>query len=194
MEYTRLIKAIKKYIPVTDEESRIIQTLFRPKVYKKKDCLLQAGSTCRHLYFIDTGLVRYFLENKEEEITYNFAREGEFVCDYISFLEQSPSEKTIECLEDTQVLVIPHRDLQQFYTRVAQGERFGRLCMESFYVSSIRQIKSLYVDKPGQRYLNFVRTYPDLQQRVPQYYISSYVGVKPPSLSRIRKRFLHSVY
>jgi hypothetical protein len=55
-------------------------------------------------------------------------------------------------------------------------------------VDVLDQLTSFYEETPEQRYARFVRTYPDLQQRIPQYYIASYVGVKPQSLSRIRAR------
>ncbi|MBS1659906.1 MAG: Crp/Fnr family transcriptional regulator [Bacteroidetes bacterium] len=193
MSHTSLLQAIQKYISLSPEEASLIQTLFRIKRLKKGDFLLQAGVTCKHLYFIDTGLVRYFLDNKGEEITYNFAREGQFVCDFISFLGKSPSEKSIQCLEPTTLLVISYPDLQQFYAKIKEGEKFGRLCIESFYTSSILQVKSLYADQPGKRYLNFLEAHSDIQQRIPQYYIASYVGVKPQSLSRIRKRFANTI-
>ena len=69
-----------------------------------------------------------------------------------------------------------------------EGERFGRLIAEALFVDVLRQLTSFYEESPAQRYARFVRTYPDLQQRIPQYYIASYVGVKPQSLSRIRGR------
>ncbi|GAB3635194.1 hypothetical protein GCM10027422_07840 [Hymenobacter arcticus] len=69
-----------------------------------------------------------------------------------------------------------------------EGERFGRLVAEALFVNVLRQLTSFYEETPEQRYARFLATYPDLQQRIPQYYIASYVGVKPQSLSRIRGR------
>ena len=86
------------------------------------------------------------------------------------------------------MLSITHDNLQRFYREVRQGERFGRLMAEALFVDVLRQLTSFYEDTPEQRYARFVRIYSDLQQRVPQYYIASYVGVKPQSLSRIRGR------
>ncbi|MEQ1763945.1 MAG: hypothetical protein ABL984_12480 [Pyrinomonadaceae bacterium] len=80
--------------------------------------------------------------------------------------------------------------MQGFYRKVQFGERFGRLIAEEIFVDSIQQLASFYQDKPAVRYQNFVRRFPDLVQRLPQYYIASYVGIEPQSLSRIRRRFL----
>jgi hypothetical protein len=116
--------------------------------------------------------------------------EGYFACNYESFLDHSISSKNIQFIEDGTLLMISHAGLQQFYSDIKGGERFGRLIAERIFVESVKQISSLYTDPPELRYRKFIDTYPDLQQRLPQYHISSYVGVKPQSLSRIRKRIL----
>jgi CRP-like cAMP-binding protein len=93
-------------------------------------------------------------------------------------------------LEPTTLLVITSQDLQKLYTNLSNGEKFGRLLMESVYTDAIQQIISFYTGSPQQRYQEFLENQPGLVQRVPQYYIASYIGIKPQSLSRIRKRLL----
>ena len=88
------------------------------------------------------------------------------------------------------IRTISFDDLQRFYKQVDLGERFGRLIAEEIFVDSLEQLASFYQDKPATRYQNFVRRFPQLVQRIPQYYIASYVGIEPQSLSRIRRRFL----
>jgi CRP-like cAMP-binding protein len=183
-----IIEAIKRYIPVSAADEQIIDRLFHKKSFKKGEHLLAAGDVCRYVIFIETGLVRYYINQDGEEKTTYFNREGEFVCDYMSFLPQAPGLVNIQALEDTVVWVINHHDLQQFYKDVTNGERFGRLGIEEVFVQAILQIGSLYADAPEVRYTKFVATFPHLVQRIPQYYIASYVGVKPQSLSRIRRR------
>jgi len=79
-------------------------------------------------------------------------------------------------------------DIQQLYREVEHGERFGRLALEQVYLIAINQIGSMYADPPEVRYSKFLSDFRDIVQRIPQYYIASYVGIKPQSLSRIRKR------
>jgi CRP-like cAMP-binding protein len=95
---------------------------------------------------------------------------------------------TIQALEDTELLIINYDGLQTLYKDVRNGERFGRLAVEQLFLTSSAQIRSLYKDPPAVRYQQFLDTYPGLVQRLQQYYIASYVGIKPQSLSRIRKR------
>jgi CRP-like cAMP-binding protein len=182
------MKAIKDQIDINEKDILIIENLFRKKVFKKGEHLLTAGQICRYIIFIESGLVRYYTNNDAAEPTHYFNKEGEFVCDYMSFLPQAPSHVNIQALEDTTVYRVSAEGIQQFYREVKNGERFGRIALEKVFVDVISQVVSLYTDTPDNRYLKFLAEYPELVQRIPQYYIAAYVGVKAPSLSRIRKR------
>jgi CRP-like cAMP-binding protein len=86
--------------------------------------------------------------------------------------------------------VITYDNLQCLYKNVREGEKLGRLAIEAVFLSSLQQLKSFYRDSPAERYQQFLSAYPELTQRIPQYHIASYVGIKPQSLSRIRKRLV----
>jgi len=77
---------------------------------------------------------------------------------------------------------------QIFYKSISEGERFGRLVIGQVFIEILQDLSSFYIDTPEHRYEKFVKKHSDLQQRISQYHIASYVGVKPQSLSRIRKR------
>jgi len=188
--HENLITAIQYLIPLADNEKEFIRRLFKEKHFAKGDHFLKEGQICQHAGYIEKGLVRYYINKEGEDLIYGFGKEGNFVCNYESFLDHSPSTKIIQAIEDTTMLTINYQELQQFYKEIKGGEKFGRLVAEQIFVESVKQISSLYTDPPEQRYRNFLALYPDLQQRIPQYHISSYVGVKPQSLSRIRKRLL----
>jgi CRP-like cAMP-binding protein len=184
-----IITAIEYFIRLDAAEKEFISSLCISKTYQKGDHFLRAGQVCREVGFIEKGLIRYYgTKDNGEEITLHFGRENEFTSNYQSFLDHSASQRSIQCLEDSELLVMSYDNLQRLYATVKEGQKFGRLICEHLYLQALDQISSIYTDTPEQRYLHFVRDYPDLQQRIPQYYISSYVGVKPPSLSRIRKR------
>jgi len=187
--HPNLIRAIEHFVRLDDTEKAFISSLAVSKTYAKGDYFLRAGQVCREIGFIEKGLIRYYgTRDNGEEITWHFGKENEFTCNYQSFLNHSVSQRSIQCLEASVILVISYDNLQRIYKEVKEGEKFGRLACEYYYLQALNQIGSMYTDEPEKRYLNFVRDYPDLQQRIPQYYISSFVGVKPPSLSRIRKR------
>jgi CRP-like cAMP-binding protein len=183
-----LLKAIRQYIPRSSDDEAIIRSLFRVKKPQKGQHLLQAGSICKNIFFVEQGLVRYYSIIDGEEKTSYFNKEGEFVCDYGSYLPQTPSIINIQALETSTVYYISHSNMQLFYEQVKYGERFGRLALEYVYVNLINHVNSLYNDPPELRYQTFLTRFPDMGQRIPQYYIASYIGIKPQSLSRIRKR------
>jgi CRP-like cAMP-binding protein len=183
-----LIGSIKQIINVSGDEEQLIKQLFTEKHIKKGEHFLSEGHVCRSVALISAGLVRYYINEDGNEGTYYFSREGDFVCDYESFLPQMPSNKNIQALEDTSLYIVSHDGLQQIYKGVKEGERLGRLGIEQVFVNVLQQLSSFYRDSPEMRYQRFLDTYADISQRVPQYYIASYVGIKPQSLSRIRKR------
>jgi CRP-like cAMP-binding protein len=185
---SNLLQSIQQVIALSDDEINVVKTLFKDKAYKKGDFFLADGQICKYAGFIEKGLIRYFINADGEEKTYEFGKENDFVCNYESFLPQVPSTKIIQALEDCVIWQIPFADLQVFYQSVAGGERFGRIVIEQVFIQLLAALGSLYTDTPEQRYLKFLNEHPDLQQRVSQYHIASYVGVKPQSLSRIRKR------
>lgn len=184
----KLIDSIQFLIDLTPKEVDHINQLFKKKEIKKGDYFLADGQVCRQVGFIVKGLVRYYINDDGEEKTYDFGKENSFVCNYESFLPQTPSKKIIQALEDCEMLVISFADLQIFYKSVKGAERFGRLVIEQVFTHLLKALSSLYTETPEYRYKIFVEEHPDLLLRISQYHIASYVGVKPQSLSRIRKR------
>jgi CRP-like cAMP-binding protein len=183
-----LLQTIEKAVPIDQTEKELIARLFREKKYKKGEYFLKEAEVCRQVGFMISGIMRYYINNDGEEKTYGFAKEFDFVCNNESFIPQNPSIQIIQALEDCKLLVISYTDLQTFYTALKNGERYGRLVLEQVFVQTLQGLNSFYTDSPELRYEKFVKEYPDLLQRIPQYYIASFVGVKPQSLSRIRKR------
>ena len=183
-----LIERIRQIIQLSESEEQILQDLFVEKQLLKGDHFLIEYQICRYVGLIHHGLVRYYINLDGEDKTYYFGKEGDFVCDYESFLPQKPTNKNIQVLEDSSLYTISHEGLQYIYDHIKEGDRLGRLGIEQVFVNVLQQLTSFYNDPPELRYERFLENYPDISQRVPQYYIASYVGIKPQSLSRIRNR------
>lgn len=183
-----LLDSIQNLITLSPAERDLVTSLFKEKIYKKGDFFLKEGQICKQVGFITKGLMRYYINHDGEEKTYAFSQENDYVCNYESFLPQSPSSKIIQALEDSDVFVISRDDLQIFYTKVRAGERFGRLVIGAVFIQLLQDITAFYTETPALRYERFLKNHADLQQRISQYHIASFVGVKPQSLSRIRKR------
>jgi CRP-like cAMP-binding protein len=183
-----LLNSIQSLITLSPAEVDTVTSLFKERTYKKGDFFLEEGRTCKHVGFITKGLMRYYINHDGEEKTYAFSQENEYVCNYESFLPQKPSSKIIQALEDSEVFVISYDDLQVLYAKLREGERFGRIAIEGVFVKLLQDVSSFYTETPELRYERFIKNHADLQQRISQYHIASFVGVKPQSLSRIRKR------
>lgn len=186
----RLINSIKYLIRISEDEITLLTALFKPLRISAGEYFLEVGQFCRYVGFVEEGLVRYYMNESGNEKTLYFSKEGDFVSNYQSFLPRKPSDMNIQAIDDTTLMVVSFNDLQQIYSEVGEGQKFGRLALEYVYVSSLQQLKSFYKNSPAVRYQEFLQAYPDLVQRIPQYYIASYIGIKPQSLSRIRKRLV----
>jgi len=184
----KLISTIQSIINLDPKEIDCIKLLWKEKSIKKGDLFLAEGQICKQVGFIVSGLMRYYINHDGEDKTYAFARENNFICNNESFIPKTPSTKIIQALEDCEILQISYEDLQLFYKSVKQAERFGRLVIEQVFIQTLQDLSSFYTDTPKLRYEKFIKEHPDLQQRISQYHIASFVGVKPQSLSRIRKK------
>ncbi len=188
----KLIDQIQSIIDLTPSEVDCINVLWKERAIRKGDFFLADGQLCKQVGFVVKGLMRYYINHDGEDKTYAFAQENDFVCNNESFIPQAPSTKIIQALEDCKILQISYDDLQTLYRSIKQGERFGRLVIEQVFIQTLQDLSSFYTDSPEYRYEKFVKKHPDLQQRISQYHIASYVGVKPQSLSRIRRRSSNS--
>ncbi|MEQ1797917.1 MAG: Crp/Fnr family transcriptional regulator [Lacibacter sp.] len=184
-----LIQTLNYIVTLNPNEIEFLKTAFKEFQIKKGDYFLKAGELNNKLGFINKGLIRYFVYKNEEESTLEFSKEGEFVAEYQSLVQKSQSIQCVQAIEDTTMLVMTSDDLQILYSNFRNGDKIGRMVIEHRFNVLVNQLMSIYMHNPDQRYLHFINTYPELVQRVPQYHIASYVGVKPQSLSRIRKRF-----
>ncbi|AKD58264.1 Crp/Fnr family transcriptional regulator [Spirosoma radiotolerans] len=189
-----LIETIRQIVPLSETDTTLIKSVFQPYRLKKGEYFVQQGQVCQHVGFIHTGLVRYFVNQDGDEKIYDFGLENDFVCDYESFLPQRPCRRTIQAIEESDLLVISLSNLQRLFAQLTHGERFGRVAIEQIFVKTIGQLVSLYTDAPELRYQAFLENYPTLSTRITQYHIASYVGVKPQSLSRIRARWAGKHY
>ena len=188
MTISPVVARISQIIRLSESEQTLVDAWFRPQTLRPGDYWLQEGQVCRQVAFIQEGLLRYTLNRDGDELTYSFGKENDFASSYESFLSQSAAVCSIQAIEPTLLQCISFDDLQQLYRDVREGERFGRLAIEQVFLQTIHQLTDLYTNTPEDRYLHFLRHFRSIEQRVPQYYVASYVGVKPQSLSRIRRR------
>lgn len=185
-----LIKSISKYIELSAEEERLIKTFWTGKTLKKGDYLLRNGDTCRTDNFVVNGALKAFYINPEtgkEEILY-FAIENWWATDIESFQKQKPSIYNIKAIANTNLLQISYDSFQEMLKRIPKLERFFRIILENYLGSLQKRIILNKALDAEQRYLGFLKDYPKISEKVPNYLIASYLGITAEFLSRIRKK------
>ncbi|HQV98828.1 MAG TPA: Crp/Fnr family transcriptional regulator [Bacteroidia bacterium] len=186
----KFVNYFSKVSPLSETESKAIEENMCIKVFKKGDFLLKEGQISVDTYFILEGCVREFIVVDGEEKTTNFFTEEQWVISLNNFNSTSHAENNLECVEDTTVSVGNEEQAQKLFKIFPRFETIARAIVEADFVEQKKLLTSYLTDSPEQRYLKLLKSRPDIFQRVPQYQIASYVGVKPESLSRIRKRII----
>ncbi len=180
----------KKNIFLNEEEQSFLQTLFRHKKYRKNQYILQQGDIARYESFIIKGLTRtYFVDDKGQEHIIYFSPEDYWVGDLYSHYSDKPSCFNIDCIEETEVLQITKQDIERLCLEVPKMNIFYRHLYRSCIIAHENRTTSVLSKSTMERYMEFIEKYPQLEQRVPNHQIASYLGITPQSLSRLRKQF-----
>ena len=193
MMYSKLLELFNQITVLEEKEIELIKSSFKPLYLTKGDFFLEAGKINKHVGFLHKGLVRYFVYKDGEESTFEFTKQGEFIADYQSFNNKTESIQNIQAIEDCEMLIINFDNVQTIFNTTNNGNLIGRLIIEHRFDVMVNQLLAIYMQNHEDRYQSFIMHYSDLTQRIPQYLIASYVGVKPESLSRIRRRFTKNI-
>lgn len=184
----KFVDYFSRISPLSKEESEGIAESMRTKTFKKGEYLLKEGQISASTYFILEGCVREYILTDGEEKTTNFFTEEQWAISLNSFTPQNPAKHNWICVEDTTVVVGDEQQAQVLFKRFPRFETISRTIMQAAFAEQKEALASYYTDSPEQRYLKLLKSRPGLVQRIPQYQLASYIGVKPESLSRIRKR------
>lgn len=188
----RFVDYFSRISPLSPEEAKAITESMRVKTFPKGAYLLKEGQFAVDTYFILEGCVREFMLVDGEEKTTNFFTEEQWIISLNNFGAQTPSQHSLICVEDTQVSIGNEAEAQKMFKSFPRFETISRAVMEAYFAEQKLLMTSFLTDSPEQRYLKLMKARPDLFQRVPQYQLASYIGVKPESLSRIRKRLVEA--
>lgn len=184
----KFVDYFSRISPLSNEEAEAITESMQTKTYKKGEYLLREGQFSVKTYFILEGCVREYILTEGEEKTTNFITEEQWAISLNSFTPNKAATHNWICVEDTTVVVGDEEQGQALFQRFPRFETISRTIMEKAFAEQRQALASYYTDSPEQRYLKLLKTRPNLFQRIPQYHLASYIGVKPESLSRIRKR------
>jgi CRP-like cAMP-binding protein len=170
----------------TDRERLATALTFRAVNPKKE--LVSLGKQTDELFFLRKGCVRKYYIKDGEQITIYLMTENNFIGAFDSFVTETKSNETIECLEHCELLILKKADLDRFYKEIPLMNEFVRKVLEQTLIQFQQALTSFILDSPEERYTKLLSQNPQILQRVPQHMLATYLGITATSLSRIRKR------
>lgn len=185
---TQVLSAyIAQFIALTPEEEAILFSKVSFRKYLKGQFVVQQGDVCKHESFVVSGCLKTFYTDQDgQEHIVMFAIENWWAADLGSFITQTPADYNVQCLENTTLIQFSSERLEELYLEIPRLERFFRIIIQKAYVASQKRIVQNFSLPARERYLKFMEQYPQIEQRVPQYMIASYLGITKEFLSKIR--------
>lgn len=160
----------------------------RARTVSKGGCLLQPGGIGREIFFVERGILRQTVfDAKGGEQILHFAPENWLMSDRGSAYFGRPAEYSIIAVEKTEVVRFGRGFIEEAASISAAFRMFNEKALHNHVRHLQRRLAMLLGAPAKERYLEFIRIYPGLAQRVPQWMIASYIGVSPEALSRVRK-------
>jgi CRP-like cAMP-binding protein len=157
---------------------------------KKNQAILKEGKVENYIYFNIKGAVVMILNNNGKEVCANFSLENSYFSSYASFLTRKASKYSIIAAEETIIERVNYQTIQKAYELSPDHQKNGRLIAESLFIEESNRTLSLITTTAKQRYLNLMKNKPEVLHRIPLKYLSSYLGITPVSLSRLRSEIV----
>ncbi|RXM48100.1 Crp/Fnr family transcriptional regulator [Flavobacterium sp. YO12] len=181
--------AFESYSPISERSWKLIENITEFQTLKKGETLLANGEIAKNLHFVAKGILRAFITDQLGNFyNKNLFMENSFAGSKVSLMLQSPSDFTIEALEDSIIinlnykkyilLINENEDLKNFY--IAHLEK-------NWIIDKEQREVALVMQNATERYVNILKKHPSIAERVPLLHIASHLGITPTQLSRIRK-------
>lgn len=189
-QYLSLFKAtIGNYHRISDESFSLLASLIELQQVNKNEFLLKEGQVSKTLYFICKGaVVAYFTDEQANTYHKNIFLEQQFAGSTVSALLKTPSQFTLQAIEDSTIITINHEKYKALINQREDLKNFYIAYLEKNWVIDKEQREiSLVMETAGVRYLKMLAKHPGIDKRIPLQHIASHLGITPTQLSRIRK-------
>jgi len=188
MEYQNFRNHLSKILGVPIDNLDFCTSHYEIKEVKKNEIILREGEISDCTFFVEKGLLRmYSIDKAGKEHVIQFAPENWIISDTTSQLLNEKSRFYIEAIEDSTIIVTREgffESLSKIYPDVA--EKNQRLMFN--HIKNLQnRVNALISTTAEERYMDFLKKYPNLMLRAPQWMVASYLGITPESLSRVRK-------
>ncbi|MBI3521346.1 MAG: Crp/Fnr family transcriptional regulator [Bacteroidetes bacterium] len=179
---------LQKNAQITDQQFGVLSGYLKSEKVKKQTLLLKPGEICGHSFFVEKGLLRsYTIDDAGKEHVIQFAPEDWIVSDRSSAYFNQPSDFFIDAVEESEIVYLDNTFMNKAYEVSTNYRQFTEKALHNHIRHIQKRVSLLLGATAEQRYMDFIKPYPDLMLRVPQWMIASYLGITPESLSRVRK-------
>jgi len=186
--YHSLSDYLSRFSTLSNTDIARVEQCFVPMQIARDEHVIKEGQVCKFLSFVESGMFLYYKTGDDgQEIVTGFAEEEEWVSHYQSFIAKTPSPVFIKAIELSHIQTISLEQLNRLCREIAGFEALSKQLVEKAFIQMINQTLEFQNLKAEERYDKLLKTYPSIVQRVPQYYVASFLGIAPQSLSRIRK-------
>ncbi len=163
---------------------------FSEKNYSKNDYLLTNQKICNEYFFLEEGFMRAFtFDVNQHDVTTGFYSAGQVVFEVSSFFNRTISKENIQALADCRGWVITYEQLNMLFHAIPEFREFGRSALVKGFTSLKIRMLSMINETAEERYVNLLRSNPEIFQYAPLKSVATYLGITDTSLSRIRKEF-----
>ena len=177
---------LRRFVDLSEEEFIEWKPYFEIRQIDKKKILVNKGEIEDYVNIVAQGLVRKYMKVKKGDVTLQIAPEGHMVHSEISFHLRQPSEIITETIESTVLISISYQNLQSLYSKYPLAEKLGRLFATEMYIIKDKRFFEILKKSTREIFLDYMKTHPQMLQRVPQKYIASYLNIKPETFSRLK--------
>lgn len=183
-------KAILNSLRLPEKELEELSNICEHKIMDKGDYFIAAGQIPRKMAFVFKGLFRYVYSNENgNEFTKSIITENNFISSYSAMIHNSASYFSVEVLEEAEILEIDYLRWLEMKEKNSFWSVFLLQILEKAFCVKEKRERELLLLDAEKRYEIFVEEFPNLENRVSQQIIASYLGIQPESLSRIRRKF-----
>lgn len=188
-QHTLLFEHLNRTVTLPEAEAEKMLQLAKVVKLKKKEHLFMEGQVAKYVGFVNNGCLRYYrLDEKGEEHIIYFAIEEWWIGDLSSFYSDQPSTFNLQALEPCEMFLYTREAFETVRCEIPAFDQYAKIRHAKATDARLETMMSQRADSAETRYIKLLEGFPDIFQRVPQHYIASYLGIKPQSLSRIRKQ------
>jgi len=191
MMQQKLIDFIQSGHPLSQMDKDLIFQYFEPVLFPKNRIIEEAGKVPEYLYYIISGYLRLFHYNENgDEVTTHINCPPGFFTSYFNFIHTTKSNENVECITECELLRITKTDLDSLTSKSEAMKDFSIEVFQKSIVYNETRSNELATLSGEKRYRKLIENYPGILHNVPITYIASFLGMKPESLSRIRRKLM----